>query len=221
MSLTLLQLRTAVRDNIEEASAGYWSDAELTRKINSAYERLWMKIMQLRKNFFHATDEKTFTVGTNTVTLIDNFYRAKRFRIISAGEDSIIFRYKDSSSPEFIELQRSDVTVALPSEFLFDILGQNTLIVAPIPRVALTFKYDYYKIVTRLSADGDTFEIIDPFISWVEHEATSMLLAKGPVGAYKHWQDRAASEWIDLLLTLDTIKQDMTPDTVESMFDGT
>ena len=139
MALTLVLARTEVRDNIEEASAGYWSDAELTRKINTAYSRLWLKIMQLRKNFFHTTDSKSFTPGTNTVTLATNFYRAKRFRITTAGQENIIFTPTDSSRREFIDLQRVDVTQDSPSEFLYDILGQNTLIVAPIPRSALTF----------------------------------------------------------------------------------
>ena len=47
----LSDLRTAVRDNLDEASASFWSNAQLLRFINRAKDRVWVEVRKLKEDF--------------------------------------------------------------------------------------------------------------------------------------------------------------------------
>lgn len=222
MARTLLEMRTAIRDSLEEAAAGYWSDAELTRRVVRAQNDLWRRIMQIRKGFFISATAGTISIvsGTDKYTLAANFYRMKSIRITTAGQQGITFRWQDSSSAEFINGRRSDLSIATPAEFLFDILGQKTIYLSPTPRTTLTASYEYYTTPTEVSADGDNFGVLDQFTDFIEFKATAHALAKGPLPGRDFWRAEAEKAWQDIILTMDTQKQDQSPDLVESMFEG-
>lgn len=51
-TLTLLNVRTSVREHIDEPTAGYWTDAELNDYISKAELALWRKIYALKKDYW-------------------------------------------------------------------------------------------------------------------------------------------------------------------------
>ena len=48
---TLTSMTQDIRDHLDEASAGYWQDAEIQRKIVKRYRELWARIIAIRDLF--------------------------------------------------------------------------------------------------------------------------------------------------------------------------
>src|SRR5881409_1068320 len=78
---TLLDLRTAVRDNLDEASASFWSNAQLNRFINRAKDRVWTEVRKLKEDYFLVT--RTSTDGN--IVIFGNLYDTASFQISNAG----------------------------------------------------------------------------------------------------------------------------------------
>lgn len=227
MAITLAGLRQNVRDHLDEATASYWTDAEINRSIGRRQLNLWTRIMQLRKSFFVASSPYTLTLvsGQNKYTLPSTLYRAKSIRTTSNGSEGTVWVAKDPSEPIFIEGWRSDVVVANPTIYYYAIMGpdgtniQNSIWVSPTPQAALTAIIEYYTMPIQVSADTDTFGLLDPFLDYIEYSATADLLRKGPVGDAASWAAMAESSWQGYSILIDTPRNDQSADLVEGAFD--
>lgn len=215
-------MRTLVRDNIDEPSSNYWTDAELNRRIADRQRELWTKVYQLKDSYFLSATPATITLaaGTFAYTLPSDFFRALAIRTTTSGLQTITWRRVDPSSPEFLDGLRSDLTVINPVEFMYAIVGNNTLWVSPIPQSVLAARMDYIARTVAVSADTDTFQLPDEFLSWIQYMVTADALAKGPVGDKEYWLARAEAAWQEIMLALDTGRDDQTPDLVRGMYEG-
>lgn len=225
MADTLASVRTIVRDNLDEASAAYWTDVELNRKIVSSYRRLWKRIMSLREDYFQATSAATITIvsGQTRYTSTDGinsaFYRIKSMRTTTSGKEFIRWVGASQTDPEFIEGLRTDLQLVDPYRFLYNVIGNQSLLVSPVPRQSLSVAMEYITLPTDPSGDSSTFGVLDPFTDFIAYDATVQALAKGPTGLVEYWMGRSNEEWEDIKRTLGMPRQDQSPDIAQGAFD--
>lgn len=203
MADTLANVVTIVRDNIDEASAGYWPDAEIQRKIIRRYRELWSRIIAIRDDWFRAATPATLTLvaGTSRYTFagmsVTDFFRVHAIRTTTSGREAVQWRWMSAKDPRFIEGLRADVSYTDPLIVYYDVEGVAAIHVSPLPRSALAAAVDYYTIPTDPTT---TFgSIVDPFLRYVEAGATADCLAKGPVGDRGYWRDECDRAWAILL----------------------
>ena len=82
MADSITDMTTLVRDNLDEAVAGYWTDAEIQRKIVRRYRELWSRIIAIRDDWFKSAVPATVTLvaGTLKYALPADFFRTATIR---------------------------------------------------------------------------------------------------------------------------------------------
>lgn len=226
MAETLSTLTTAIRDHLDEATAGYWADAEIQRVIVRRFRSLWSRIIAVRDDWFRASTAGVLTLvsGTTRYTFagmtpaISDFFRVATIRTTTSGKEAVRWQYLSSKDPRFIEGLRADVTYSDPSVYFYDVEGTTAILVSPVPRSALAAAVDYYTIPTDPTS---AFAVVDPMIRWVEAAATADCLAKGPVGALQYWRDEAKDIWrMEILPIIGAPRSGQNTDRVLSPFEA-
>jgi hypothetical protein len=189
---TLSDLRTAVRDRLDESTASFWTNAQLTRYINRAKDRVWNRVKSLNEDYFAVTrtsedgsltilsesyDASSFQIvaGTRDYTLPPDFSEMKLIECIESGYEHVRFIYRD--------LARHDMRDALeiadnqtPGDFFFDLIGERTMRIAPKSDTTLDLRITYIQFFADLSDDTDELTMPHPLYLAVEEYATSMAL---------------------------------------------
>src|SRR5436189_6434837 len=76
----LSDMRTAIRDNLDEATASFWSNAQLLRMINRAKDYVWLEAKKLKgQDYFQIS--RTSLDGT--VTILGESYACTDFEIVA------------------------------------------------------------------------------------------------------------------------------------------
>lgn len=205
---TLSDLRTAIRDNLDEATASFWTNPQLLRFINRAKDRVWVEVRKLKDDYFlvnrastdgvvtilsesYATSSFQIPTGdTFTRTLPPDFSEMKRIEVITSDYEDVQFQYRDYADPDFRVLRAltSDQT---PSLFLFDIVSERTMAYAPRSNTALDLRIWYVQSLADLSADTDTMEIPHPLYLAVEAYATASAQIMDRDANAAVWEQRA------------------------------
>lgn len=196
---TLANVETVVRDNLDEATAGYWTSAEVQRKIIRRYRELWSRIIAIRDDWFKATSPTTITLAASTLryALPATFFRVASIRTTTSGKESVRWEWMSSKDPRFIDGQRADVTYTDPGIIYYDVEGLDNLVVSPLPRGVLAAAMDYYSIPTDPTT---TFaQIADPMLRFIEAAATGDCHAKNNLQAAEIWWAQAERQWAILL----------------------
>ncbi len=198
MADSLTTITTLIRDNLDEASAGYWTDVEIQRKVVRRLRELWSRIIGVRDDWYKSTTPATITLvsGTLKYALPAGFFRAASIRTSTSGKEAVQWVYMSCKDPRFIEGQRADVTYSDPGIIYYDIEGVTSIVVSPLPRATLAGSMEYYTLPTDPTT---VFELPDPFLRYVEAGATADCLAKGPVGMLDYWRSECTSAWAILL----------------------
>ena len=84
---TLLELRTRVRDYLDEPVAAFWTDAQLNNWINQAYFFAYMEFVQAFENYFATVVYQNITAGVDTYALPVNF---DKFRLLERVIDNTV-----------------------------------------------------------------------------------------------------------------------------------
>lgn len=193
---TLAQLRTAVRDLLDESSASFWTDATLNRYINRAKDRVWVRVRSLNEDYFIArrTSEDgavtilgssyncntslTLSTSTRYFTLPPDFSEMKQIECITSGYEDLMFHYRDINSPDMRAAMA--ITDALaPGDFYFDIIEKRTLVIAPYTDTELDIRVTYVQQqpdMESASEDSDYLEFPYPLHLAVEAYATALAL---------------------------------------------
>lgn len=200
MADTLTTMTTLIRDNLDEATAGYWSDAEIQRKIVRRFRELWSRIISIRDDWFKSTAPATITLVANTLkyTLPADYYRTATIRTTTSGKESVQWVWMSCKDPRFVEGQRADVIYSDPGIIYYDIEGVTSIVVSPVPQATLVGSMEYYTLPTDPTV---TFALPDPILRYVEAGATADCLAKGPVGLLDYWRSEVTTAW-DILLPI-------------------
>lgn len=218
MADSVATMLTVVRDHLDETSAGYWSDAEITRAVVRNFRQLWARIIAIRDDWFKSTTPATLSIladGTLKYALPADFFRAASIRTTTSGKEFIRWEWRSCKDPIFIAGQRGDITNTDPSVIYYDIEGVSSIVISPVPRQALAAALEYYTIPTD---PATAFTLPDPCLRYVEYGAVAELLAKGPVGAYEYWEGKRKEEWAILLPLLGAPRSGQNTDHAMSPF---
>ena len=198
MADSLTTMTTLIRDNLDETTAGYWTDAEIQRKIVRRFRELWSRIIGIRDDWFKSTTPATVTLvsGTLKYSLAADFFRVATIRTTTSGKEAVQWIWMSCKDPRFVEGQRADVTYSDPGIIYYDIEGVTSIVVSPLPRATLIGSMEYYTLPTDPTT---TFALPDPILRYVEAGATADCLAKGPVGLVDYWRGERAMAWSILL----------------------
>ena len=199
---TLTTMTTLIRDNLDETAAGYWTDAEIQRKIVRRFRELWSRMIGIRADWFKVSSPGTLTLVADTLSYAigSDVFRIHSIRTTTSGSEAVQWVWLSAKDPRFIEGLRADVTYTDPGVYYYDVagLGGNSALiyVSPRPRAALTASVEYYTLPTDPTT---TFVLPDPFLRYIEAGATADCLAKGPVGLLEYWRSEVTTAWSILL----------------------
>lgn len=167
---TLLEMRTEARQRAEMENSTFVTDAELTRYINTAANKLYGKLVAARGDAYYATTATTVTVaGTATVALPSAFYKLLLPQVTVSGVPRTLRRL----DLEMVEAYGT--TTGVPERAM--VMGSN-LLLRPIPDAVYTITFWYLPYLTQLSADGDTFDGIAGWENYVVLSAAISCLNK-------------------------------------------
>lgn len=189
---SLSDMRTAIRDNLDESTASFWTNAQLLRFINRAKDRVWTEVRKLKDDYFlvqrastdgsvtilgatYATSSFAIVAGTRNYTLPPDFSEMKLIEVTTANYETVRFLYRDLAHPE-MRAAREITDQQTPDVFYFDIIGERTLAIAPLSNTALDLRLSYIPIIGDLSLDADELEMPYPLWMAVEAFATSSAL---------------------------------------------
>lgn len=186
---TLSQLRSAVRLNLDEASASFWSNADLLIYLNRAKDRVANEVRKLKDDFFTVTrtsGDGTLTIlsesyaassfaivaGTTTYTMPPDLLEMKLIEVTTSGYETVRFFHRDLTHPDMRAAMQITDNVS-PSVIYFDLIAERTMRIAPKSDTALTLQITYVQSFGDLSADGDELTMPYPLYLAVEEYATA------------------------------------------------
>lgn len=201
---TLLNLRTAVRDNLDEVSPSFWSDAQLLRSINRARDRVWTEVKRLKDDYFlvsrtsldgtltilaesYAATSFQIVAGTKEYALPFDVSELKLIECLTSGYEHVRFVHHDLASPE-VRALRELTTSQSPSLFAFDLIGERTLTIAPASDTTLNLRLWYVPILDDLVADTDTLQMPHALYTAVEEFATARSLVQDRAAEAATWE---------------------------------
>lgn len=218
MADTLTTMTLDIRDHLDEATAGYWTDAEIQRKIVKRYRELWSRMIGIRDDWFKSTVPAvvTLSVGIVKYALPADYFRTATILTTTPGQTTVKWVWMSCKDPRFIQGQQTDYVYSNPGVIYYDIEGVTSIVVSPIPQAVLAASMEYYTIPTDPAVG---FAVPDPFLRYIEAGATADCLAKGPVGMLSYWREELAMAWEILLPILAAPRSGQNNSHALSMFD--
>lgn len=168
-TMSLSDLRTAVRQRADMVNSQFVTDAELTSYINQSYFELYdLLIQKYGSDYYVKTPAATITTdGTNMLfDLPTDFYKLLGVDLaLSTTQDSFVtvrpFNFSDRNRYAVPNFQSFYGVTNLRYR-----LASNKLWLTPIPRSGQTLRVWYIPRMTTLSADAD---LADGISGWTEY----------------------------------------------------
>lgn len=221
---TLSDLRTAVRDALDEPTPARWANAQLDRYLNQAMFRVWNEVRRLRKDYFvralASTDETVqvlcenydtanlaVTVNGTTMELPADFAELVLFEVTTSGREQLRFVWRAMTDPLF-RAAREQTTAQDPDIFYFDIYDSRTLIYAPLSSVALDTRLFYVFRPAELSGDDTEMEMPAPLDLAVVWYAVASAMAQDLAPEAALYEQRAKSVIAEMVATDSRVNQD-------------
>jgi len=201
---TRLELRTSVRENLDEATASYWADSQLNRILDRSKDRVWNEVKRLKDDWFlrnRTSLDGTLTIltesyaatgfelvaGTREYTLPFDVSEVKLIEVTTSGYETVRFVHRDLASWEMRGL-RELTTNQTPDTIYFDLVGERTLTIAPAVDTTLDLRLWYVPILDDLAADTSTLEMPHPLYMAVEEFATARALVQDRAAEAAVWE---------------------------------
>lgn len=139
--------RTDIRSELQEATPGFWTQAELLVWGNRVYKRMYRRLRVEKSSTL------SLTAGTEGVNLPSDFYLARRVELQSqVGSNENWYEVR----PVSIDFRRpGDPVNALTGPPHYYYVSDGKIRFVPIPDQAYTGTLYYFARPTALSADGD------------------------------------------------------------------
>ena len=157
MATLLSSIETQARRQLKEATASYWSSAELIDLMRTGINDLWGALIDLHQEHYITVDTTNVTIAADGTSLAG--VPTDTFRVLlieprdttSAGSHrSVMFVPKDYNSPEFISaraLGSQDPTNGLTIYYQVTEAGSPvaapTILIAPSPSSAMNIRLVY------------------------------------------------------------------------------
>lgn len=149
---TLAQLRTRVREKVDEDTAAFWSDTVINNQLNEAYRYYWAFILKLHEGYFNTTSQISFDANSaGSYSLPSDFFKA---RLVSRNlsNEKVPLKYFERYESA-LSLNVSYSTYDLPT---YRFRGSK-IIFEPAPNFSETdaVELEYTKLLTALSSSVD------------------------------------------------------------------
>ena len=179
-TMTLLQLRTAVRERADMVNSGFISDSELTSYINqSAYELYDILIEKYGDDYFVKLPVPTSTTdGTSTTfALPDDFYKLLGVDLaVSMPDWWVTLKPFEMAERNRFALRNFQSFYGL-SNLRYKLAG-DSIWFSPMPAAGQIFRLWYVPRWTELSSDSDTLDGISGWTEYVVVDAAIKCLQK-------------------------------------------
>ena len=140
MATLLSTIRDDVRTTLVEASASFWSDAELLRYLILGCEDLWKAVIDTYEDYFLTIDETNVSLAASATSLSGvpaDVFRVKGIEARTLTENtSTIFVPKDFTHPDFVRARQMSATDADGRILYYDVIQSGAPTAAPTIRVA-------------------------------------------------------------------------------------
>lgn len=168
-TLTLLELRTRVRQRADMENSSFVSDSELNGYINESYKELYDLLIESGEDYFITSTTFTITSG-NTQALPATFYKLKGVDDLTdpnspATVGDLPFAERNMYNEPFFE-----VLPQYGSNVRYRVMGSN-LAFYPITRAQKTYRLWYVPTVTIMTSDSDTCDGIQGWNEYVVVDA--------------------------------------------------
>jgi hypothetical protein len=174
---TYADLVLGVRDNLDEATASFWTADTIKRTMTRAADIVWLELRKIRADYFltsrastdgsvtiygdsYATSNFAIVAGTKEYTLPADLAEVKLIECITSGYEDVEFIFRDLTDAEF-RRARMLTTNQSPRVFYADVIGERTLTIAPASDTALDLRIWYVPatvIVSSVGASQRSFE---------------------------------------------------------------
>lgn len=159
MSDTLTNFLTRVRSRLDEDTARFWTDAELTTWINEGANDIARRgeILQATTTINTVSGTQQYTLPNNTIRV----YRVEWSRDGATGSSIIPLEYRDFNSMDGVWWSNQKSSRGDPYWFtMWGFPPGLNLVLYPTPDATVTagIKVYYYRLATAASAGGDTVE---------------------------------------------------------------
>lgn len=172
--MNLSQIREAVRDDLYEPTAAFWSNAELVRRINRAYREVRTRIAQLDEELFEREITVVYPGSSRQESLAGLGFTSEPLKFILVEDvtgnanrpvnlDHIekisegAYRTKGGVVADSTAIRGSSYYLSAGPG------GGREIGVRPIPAQALTLRITYVPQTVELVQDPDTPDIPDDF----------------------------------------------------------
>lgn len=191
---TLGELRAALRDNLDEQTPGFFTDAMLTRFLNRAKDRVWTEVRKADQDYFALTrtsldgpaltilgqsyDAGSFQIrpGVRDYTLPPDLADLRDIRCLTSGFEDTPFVWMAATDPRFrVGLALPD-PVAPGGGFGYTLLGERTLRLRTLSDTTLDLQITYVAILPDLADASDTLEMPHGLSRAVEEYAAAAAL---------------------------------------------
>lgn len=159
---TLAQLRTAIRLQIDEPTARFWTDADLNQWINDGLKDIARRTETIQSY----NTSVSAVVGTAKYAFPTDLIRVHRVEFTPTGQTTT-YTLEAKTQDEMDRIWFGDQTSQSSYPSYFMIWGfpggtgtmEHKFQVWPVPSQTGTFNIYYYRVPTALSADGDVAQV--------------------------------------------------------------
>lgn len=208
-------MRLRVRDQLDEASASFWTDLQINRYLNRAKDRVWTRLRALNEYYCTITrtsNDGAFTIqgesyntssfrivaGTSDYALPPDFDQMSAIECITSGFEDLSFTRLDINDPEFRAIRSLVDNQSPVDELFYDIIQEPAVLrIAPKSDTTLDLRITYVQTLADLSADTDRLTLPNPLYIAVCDYATSFALRQDrspDAGTYEASGDKIIAE---------------------------
>jgi hypothetical protein len=168
--LTLLDLKTAVRQRADMENSSFVSDTELLSLINNSYAELYDSLVSRFEDYYSKKD--TFSLsGTNTHTLPSDFYKIRGLDYttgVGTSESVSKWNFSDRNSSQLGHFR---------SPRKYRIMGQS-LTILPAESADGSYVMWYIPRYSKLNLDTDTLSDVMDFDEYIIVDSAIKCLVK-------------------------------------------
>lgn len=175
-TLTLLQVRTRVRERADMVGSLFVTDAELNGYINYSYRALWDLLIEADDDY--GTKSATFTITSgNTITLPSDFYKLRGVDDLTDSTHPRTVRKFNWNERNNYKYSSRNVLNDNSSDVFYRIIG-DTLLIEPPESALKTYRLWYVRTVATVTLDADPLDGIQGWLEYVIVDSAMKCLVK-------------------------------------------
>lgn len=229
MATTVSEIITRARTILNEATASFWSDAELLDHVQEGAADLWKALVGVNEDHFFTLSTSS-SVAANQFTLSSvpgDLYRIKLIEPTTLSSYvNTFFQPLDYAHPNFRRARSMDAQDPQGQVFYYDVVAEgppvstSSIYIAPKSNAAFNLTIGYVKTISALSTGSN-----NPIPGESDHALVAWTIAHARA---KEREDRAPDpEWLTVygtekknLVQVSTPRQVDELETVDALFES-